>query len=330
LLLALSCASCADLQVRKYRDDAFVRQYQYALGERYVDVDGLKLCYQDTGEGEAILILPGLGTSLDFWQLAVPALSKQHRVVAVDPPGFGKSDKPDVPYDLDWIAERVVAFMDRIQLRRATLMGGSLGGHLAVLIAIKHPDRVSRLVLMGSCGAWPRTGPLAELGLLVLWHDPIVIDHLRRYWPNIYWDIVGKHTPVSDRLFRYQMAQRAVRELYWDEGRAASRSLKSIFHTYTRPQIPEIQQPTLLIWGEHDRIHLLSEGLYFREHLPNSRLVVVPDSAHEVMLDRPEVFNRLVLAFLRDGLDAIPDDYACVHGGCPRSHDGDAALRSGS
>ena len=114
-------------------------------------------------------------------------------------------------------------------------MGGSLGGHLAVLIAIKHPDRVSRLVLMGSCGAWPKTGPLAELGLLLLWHDPIVIDHIRRNWPDIYWAIVGKHTPVSDRLFRYQMAQRAVRELYWKrEGRRLDRSRASFTPTRVR------------------------------------------------------------------------------------------------
>lgn len=311
--LALLSASCTELQLNQYRDPQLLRDYRYALGERYVDVDGLRLCYQDSGEGDPLVIFPGLGTSIDFWQLVIPELARHYRVVAVDPPGHGKSDKPDVPYELTWMADRLVSFLDAIAVEKATLMGGSLGGHLAVLVARSHPERVERLILMGSCGAWSKTGPIAHLGLVTLWHDPIVVDHMRRNWPTIYWDIVGKHTPVSERLFRYQMALRASLEDYWPEGRAASRALKSIFYTYTRPDIACIDVPTLLIWGDDDRIHLLSEGLYFREHLPQARLVVVPDSYHEVMLDQPETFIQLVTTFMDKGLESIQEDTAAFN-----------------
>jgi pimeloyl-ACP methyl ester carboxylesterase len=197
--------------------------------------------------------------------------------------------------------------MDAKGIDRATLMGGSLGGHLAVLVALQQPARVDRLILMGACGAWPPPGILALIGLNTLWQDPIVVDHLRRKWPSIYRRIVSSQDPVAQRLFRYQMAVRADRKQYWAEGRAASRALKSIFYHSCRPGIPSVRQPTLLVWGENDRIHLLSEGLYYRQHLPDARLVVVPNSAHEVILDQPAAMVDLVLRFMTGGTEAIQD-----------------------
>jgi pimeloyl-ACP methyl ester carboxylesterase len=308
LLSAGACFSCTDLQLRRYRDDAFVRQYHYAHGEQYVEVNGLQVCYQEMGQGDqTILIIPGLGTSVDFWQLVMPDLARHYHVVAMDPPGFGKSDKPDLHYSLKWITRQIVDFMDVKQIEHATLMGGSLGGHLALLVALEQPQRVDRLILMGSCGAWPEPSIFTILGLVTLWQDPLVVDHLRRNWPKIYWDIVGSDGAVAERIFKYQMAMRADLKQFWPEGRAASRSLKSIFFNSTRGRMDEIRQPTLLVWGEEDRIHLLSEGFYFRRHLPDARMVIVPDSAHEVILDQPQAMIDLVLRFMNGGTAAIDD-----------------------
>jgi pimeloyl-ACP methyl ester carboxylesterase len=308
LAAALGCASCTDLQLRKYRDDALVRQYHYALGEQYTQVNGLNICYQEAGQGdETILIIPGLGTSVDFWQLVIPPMAEHYRVVAMDPPGFGKSDKPDVKYSLKWITQQIVDFMNERGIDRATLMGGSLGGHLAAMVAIHHPQRVDRLILMGSCGAWPEPSIFVIAGLETLWQDPIVVDHLRRNWPKIYRDIISSDDAVARELLRYQMALRANRRAFWPEGRAASRSLKSIFYNSCRPCMDRITQPTLLVWGEDDRIHLLSEGIYFRQHLPDARLVIVPNSAHEVILDQPAVMIDLVLRFMRGGTASIEE-----------------------
>lgn len=304
----LCCASCTELELSKYRDDAFVREYQYALGEQYTTVNGLRVCYQELGKGEeTIVVIPGLGTSIDFWQLVLPKLARDYHVIAVDPPGFGKSDKPDVRYSLKWITRQIIAFLDQKNIDHATLMGGSLGGHLAVMVTMERPQRVDRLVLMGSCGAWPEPTIPVVVGLETIWNDPLVVDHLRRRWPVIYHDIVGSDTEVSRRLFRYQMALRANLLLYWPEGRAASRSLKSIFYNSCRPRMDKVTQPTLLIWGMDDRIHLLAEGRYFREHLRDSRLVLVPNSAHEVILDQPDEMVRLVRTFMKEGTRAIQD-----------------------
>ncbi len=300
-------SGCTELQVAPYRDDALLAGHKYALGEKYIDVDGLRLCYQERGQGETVLILPGLATSIDFWQLNVPVLAEQYHVIAVDPPGFGKSDKPDVSYDLLWMRDRLLSFMDAKGIRRTSLIGGSLGGHLALLIALEQPERVDKLVLMGSSGAWPPPGFLLAGGLYALWNDAVVTDHLRRNWPDIYSKMFIRQTPVTQAMFRYQMAVRADAARYAPEGRASSRALRSIFFHSCLDRLGRVRQPTLLIWGARDCIHLHSEARSLRQGLPDARLVIVPDAAHEVMVDQPAVFNDLVTTFLRQGLVAVKE-----------------------
>jgi 4,5:9,10-diseco-3-hydroxy-5,9,17-trioxoandrosta-1(10),2-diene-4-oate hydrolase len=292
-----------------YRDDAYLAQHTYALGEQYINVEGLKLCYQEGGEGDTVLILPGLGTTVDFWQLNIPEIAKHFHVVTVDLPGFGKSSKPDVAYELSWIAERILAFMDAKGVQRASIIGGSMGGHLGLLLALDHPGRVDKLVLMGSSGIWPRPGVLMDLALRTLWNDTIVTDHVRRNWPGIFKKMFKYETPVTEGLFRYQMAVRVVGEHFAPEGRACSRALRSIFYNSCRDRLRDVRQPVLLIWGALDHVHPPEDAGLFRERLPQSRLVVVPDAAHEVMVDQPDVFNRLVIRFLRMGVEGVRDSY---------------------
>ncbi len=121
------CAGCTDLRLRPYRDDRCLAEYRYALGEQRLDVGGLDFCYQELGQGPTVLILPGLGTNIDFWQLNAPVLAKQYHVLLIDLPGLGKSSKPDASYDLLWVCDRIIAFLDAKGVERTSVIGGSLG-----------------------------------------------------------------------------------------------------------------------------------------------------------------------------------------------------------
>jgi pimeloyl-ACP methyl ester carboxylesterase len=309
LLLNLAGVSCTNLHLARYRDDRLLAEYRYALGEQYLEVDGLRLCYQELGQGPPVLILPGLGTSIDFWQLNVPTLAEHFRVIALDPPGFGKSDKPDASYELPWIQQGVLAFLDAKQIERTSIIGGSLGGHLGLLLALDHPERVDKLVMMGSTGAWPPPHLLLDVGISLLWSEWLISDYLRGHWPEIYALMFKHESEVTHRLFRYQMALRANGARYAPEGRAASRALRSIFFHSCRDRLGELSVPLLLIWGESDRIHPPEEGLYIRRHAPDARLVIVPEAGHEVMMDQPEAFNRLMIAFLQGGTASLADQF---------------------
>jgi len=302
--VGLSCASCGNIRLAGYRDDALLKSYTYALGENYLDVGGIKYCYQEMGQGETVLILPGLGTNIDFWQKNIPVLATQYHVVAFDPPGFGKSDKPDASYELSWIVDRVVDFMDAKGIDRAAVIGGSMGGHLGLILALKHPERVSKLVLMGSVGDWkPPTG-LIDFALKHFWSESLCIAVVRKRWPEIYAKMFKYRTPAVEHIFCYQMALRANYSAYAAKGRTFSRALHSIFYSSVRDRLGEITCPVLLVWGQEDAIHPVAAGEYFRDHLKDTKLVVVSDSAHEVMVDQSAVFNDHVLAFLQHGTHA--------------------------
>ncbi len=310
--LILTCGSsisCTDVLLARYRDDQLVAGYRYALGEQYLEVDGMRLCYQECGQGPNLLILPGLATSVEYWRNNLPILAENFHVVAVDLPGCGKSDKPDLPYDLDWTCDRIIAFATAKGLRRFSVIGGSLGGHLALLLALDHPDRVDKVVMMGSTGAWEPPELLLDGFLKHFWNDFCVTDFLRGRWPVVHDMMFKRDTDLSRELFRYEMARRAVGTEFWTEGRAISRSLKSIFYHTCRKRLDQLRAPLLVIWGEDDRIHQLKYAMWLREHAPDARLYVVADSRHEVMADQPEIFNRVVASFLEHGTAGVEDNH---------------------
>jgi pimeloyl-ACP methyl ester carboxylesterase len=306
LLTALLAGGCTDLALSKYRDDRLLDEYRYALGEQYIEIDGLRLCYQEVGAGPTVIILPGLGTSIDFWQRNLPALAEHFHVLALDLPGFGKSDKPDVAYDLRWTCGRIRAFMDARGVERASFVGGSMGGHLALLMALEHPERVERVVLMGSTGAWRPPGVLLDAAIQLVWNDALVTDYLRGRWPAIYRSLFVQQTELTETLLRYQMARRARPGEYRAEGRASSRALRSIVYSSCRSRLGEVTVPVLLVWGASDRIHPVADGAYMQAHLPDARLVVIEGASHEAMLDQPEAFNDAVAAFLSAGTAPHP------------------------
>lgn len=301
------CAGCADLRLRPYRDDRCLADYRYALGEQRLDIGDLQVCYQELGRGRTVLILPGLGTNIDFWQLNAPVLAERYHVLLVDLPGLGKSAKPDAPYDLLWMCAQIIAFLDAKGVDETSVIGGSLGGHLGLLLALHYPQRIEKLVLMGSPGAWEPPGPALRLAFLLFWHDALVTDYVRWRWPFLYQHMFRRQTPMTQAILRYQMAARAGGGYFAPEGRAMSRCLRSIFDNSCRDRLGAVDCPVLLVWGEYDEIHPRATAEYLRLHLPDSRLVVIPDAGHEAMVDQPEAFNRAVLSFLDGGTAAVAD-----------------------
>ncbi|HVP09564.1 MAG TPA: alpha/beta hydrolase [Phycisphaerae bacterium] len=302
--------SCTAIRLAKYRDDRFLAEYRYTLGEQYLEVKGLKFCYQEYGEGPTVVILPGLATSIDFWQLNIPALAEHYHVVAVDLPGLGKSAKPDASYELPWMCDRILDFLDAKGISQASFIGGSMGGHLGLLLALNHPDRTAKLVMMGSTGAWPPPNLVLALGLKLLWNEWLVTDFVRGRWPDVYALMFKQDTELRREMFHYQMAIRADGFRFAAEGRATARALRSIFDHSCRSRLGDLHVPLLLIWGAYDEIHPPEDAMYIRRHAPDSRLVLVPDAGHEAMMDQPDTFNRVVLAFLESGSAGVQDSLA--------------------
>lgn len=265
-----------------------------ALGETEVS-------YVEIGEGPAVLFVHGLGGSWRNWLENIPAFARNHRVVALDLPGFGLSPMPPNPLTMKAYGELVVNFADRLGLDRKTaLVGHSMGGFIATEAVIDSPERFSSLTLVAAAGitfaTYPQTRKeLTRTAIRVML--PIVTNGLERN--------LGRKR-IRTASFSGVIAHPGMmsREILWELGTYAVKSPGLLQAAYalagydTRDRLPEIKLPTMVIWGEQDRLVPVGAAYSYRKRIPGSELHLIDDTGHMVQMERPQHFNRLVADFI--------------------------------
>src|SRR5262245_34907734 len=122
-----------------------------------MQIGKLRVCHVDLGRGEPVLLIHGLGGSIESWAHNIEELARNFRIIAVDLPGFGLSDKPRMIYTIRLYREFITQFLKHMRLDRVSIVGSSLGGQVAAEVAINHPSIVKKLVLISPAGALPRS-----------------------------------------------------------------------------------------------------------------------------------------------------------------------------
>ncbi|HZI21599.1 MAG TPA: alpha/beta fold hydrolase [Gemmatimonadales bacterium] len=274
---------------------------------RRVWIDGTSIRYIDSGTGPAVMYLHGLGASMYAWRKNLaPIAAAGYRVVAFDNRGFGFSDKPASGYDNGSYVRLVVALLDSLHVPYAVLVGHSMGGAIAAQVALAHPERVRGLVLIGSAGLgvrepillrvgrWPVLGPLvlALRGRAVTrrlleatYADPRKVSAA---------DIDQYYAPVAEP----------------DYGRGLHGVLREFRFDCLTDQLEHIAPPTLVLWGEEDRLIPIALGRTLAAGIPHAAFLSVPQAGHAVQEEAPGEVNRLLLRFLKDGLARVPGDLA--------------------
>ena len=266
------------------------------IGES-VSVDEILTNYHDLGSGAPVVLIHGSGPGVSAWanwRLTLPALAESFRVIAPDVLGFGYTERPPgARYDLDTWTDHLVGFLDALGLDRVSLVGNSLGGALALSLATRHPERVERLVLMGSVGvSFPITA-----GLDKVWGFEPSLANMRTLL-NVF---AHDHTLVNDDLARLRLAaatRPGVQEAYaamFPAPRQASVDAMTIDEDLVRA----IGQPTLLVHGRDDRVIPLATSLRLHELIDDSRLHVFGPCGHWVQIEHATAFNRMLADFLR-------------------------------
>jgi pimeloyl-ACP methyl ester carboxylesterase len=267
----------------------------------FLQVAGIRLHVRDTGPRDAppVILLHGFGSSLLTWESWARSLSYTHRVIRYDLPGFGLTG-PDPTKD--YLDERGVevlgALMDRLGIRRASLVGNSMGGKLAWLFAAEHPDRVDRLVLISPDGfaspqfPYGKKPDVPAVADLLPYSLPTVM--LRMTLEPAYGD-QKRLTPDIVQRYRDMILAPGVRQAVLD--RTAQ----------VMPQPPEpllrlVHAPTLLVWGEKDGVIPFRNAAGFLAAMPNVRLLVFPDLGHVPMEEAPNRSLAPVEAFLDGSL----------------------------
>jgi pimeloyl-ACP methyl ester carboxylesterase len=234
---------------------------------------------------------PGV-TSYANWRLVIPALAENFRVVAPDMVGFGFSDRPDdVKYSLDTWADQTVGLMDTLGIRKAHLVGNSFGGAIALRIATRHPDRVGKLVLMGSMGV---PFEITE-GLDAVWGYEPSVENMRKVLDYFTYD----KSAIDDELARsrYEGSIQPGFQEAFSSMFPAPRQRWVEAMTIPDEELKKLPHRTLIVHGREDQVIPVSNSYYLEGVLENGDLIVYSHCGHWSMIERNADFNRHVRDF---------------------------------
>ncbi|SHL85929.1 alpha/beta fold hydrolase [Phytopseudomonas punonensis] len=272
-----------------------VEQWRAGLHERSVTVNDLDISYYEGGPqgAETVLLVHGFGADKSTWLWFARELTERYHVIAVDLPGFGASGRPHGSYDVGTQAERLAAFVDALGIRRMHLAGHSMGGHIAALYAARYPEQITSLALIANAGVdAPRRSPFFQR-LEQHGDNPLLVDSEPQFDELLDWLFVAP-PQLPERLHQY-LAQRAV---------ADSAHQREIFeHLQQRylplePELPRITTPTLLLWGDQDRILDVSSIETMKPLLKDVSVVIIKGCGHAPILERPQESAADYLKFI--------------------------------
>jgi pimeloyl-ACP methyl ester carboxylesterase len=263
---------------------------------RFATVDGVEVHYRDEGAGPPLVLVHGTSSSLHTWDGWVARLASHRRVVRLDLPGFGLTGPaPDHDYTPSRYARVVFALMTALGIDRADVAGNSLGGRVALTMALDHPERVRGLVLVDSAGLSGNKPP----AIFAIGRTPVIGRALRWLTPRFVIrgnveQVYGDPSRVTDALVdRYY-------ELTRREG-----NREALFDRINGPRDPdldarlgEVRAPVLVEWGERDRWIPLPFGRRLADGIHGAKLVTYPDAGHVPMEELPEPTARDADAFL--------------------------------
>jgi pimeloyl-ACP methyl ester carboxylesterase len=283
---------------------------------KYLELHGDRVAYQDEGTGDALLLIHGMAGSSEAWRAVIPQLSRRYRVIAPDLLGHGQSAKPRGDYSLGAFAVWLRDLLDELDISRATVVGQSLGGGVAMQFVYQHPDRCERLILISSGGLGPDVGwtlrmlsaPGAELILpLIAPRQVLSAGNKLRSWFSTAGiqsprgaEMWSAYSSLSDGETR-QAFLRTLRSVVDHRGQAVS-ALNRLHMT--------ADLPTMVIWGDQDRIIPVEHGIAVAEARAGSRLEVLPGVGHFPHVERPGDVADLI----EDFIDTTPQpDSSRVH-----------------
>jgi pimeloyl-ACP methyl ester carboxylesterase len=274
------------------------------IEERKVEVDGLHTRYLTAGEGPPLLLLHALGESALDWQWVLPALAHTNRVYAVDLPGFGYSSKPPVEYSPAFFERFVGRYLDALGLEQAALVGNSLGGLIALRLALSEPARVTALGLIDSAGLGRevtyalRLPTLPGYGEIAVAWGKTPLGAAQRVWlrvpllfarpERVPTEWITEQTRIAQlpgfteamvAALRAQVDLEGQREILVD-------------------QLSNLEMPTLIIWGKRDRVFPYSQGQRAVSLLQQGSLELIPDCGHLPHIEQPDRFVAILNQFL--------------------------------
>jgi pimeloyl-ACP methyl ester carboxylesterase len=257
--------------------------------------NGVDLRVETIGAGPPLLLIMGLGASLETWIAQRDAFSVRHRVILFDNRGAGESERPPPPWTVPDMAADAIAVLDALGIERAHVLGVSMGGMIAQEMAIGWPERVDRLVVAVS---FARPDPLRRAFLLFRrWARLQGVDLVQEGVANLPWLVSPSVLNDPQRL---EEILAVVGTMPLMDAEAYSHQIDAILEHDTLSRLHRVQSRTLVLAAAEDVLTPLYLSREIAEAIPNARLTVLPRGNHAVQIEDPDAFNRAVLDFLSE------------------------------
>ena len=270
---------------------------------RWVRVQDRWMNLIDMGSGPPVVFIHGLSGCWQNWLEQLPLFARDHRVIAVDLPGFGQSEMPAEEISISGYAAAIDELMEQLDIDCARIVGNSMGGFIGAELAIRHPERVERLVLVAAAGLSIETIRTERKSGLRHRAENIVFfslghiasrSHQVALRPRLRHALLMLVAAYPQKLPGPLAAQQVL-----GSGKPGfSDALEAMCRYPLRDRLEKIACPTLILWGEKDRLVPVKDAAIFEKLIPDSRKIVYKDTGHVSMMERPERFNSDVKAFL--------------------------------
>jgi len=272
------------------------------------EVAGTTVSWVDTGtvsEQTPLVLMHGLSASVGFWEHQLPDLATDRRILALDLPGYGRSGRPDAPYTPPWFAGVIVDWLDALGLDRVVLVGHSMGGQIALTMALDHPDRVQALVLSAPAGIETFSEGEARF-IKDHWHEARALEATEHDLRAVFTtQVFNTHDPGVERLLE-ERVRLGAHPAFRGTSVAVSRSIAGMLDHPVRHRLGELALPVFVAFGSRDRMipnPIFSGGrpatvLADAVALLDAEPLLVPGAGHTVHHDAPETFNLAVQAYL--------------------------------
>jgi 2-hydroxy-6-oxonona-2,4-dienedioate hydrolase len=244
---------------------------------------------------KTVVLLHGISQDAERWSRVVPGLSEHLRLIIPDIIGFGYSDKPrDVDYTVDFFIHSFLKpFLDSLRISKASIIGSSFGGQIAAEFAIEHRDIVEDLVIVSPAGMMRHSNQTLDRYIAAALDPSPDFQHVYEVFTEMVYDpsVVDERT-VRDFILRMRLpnAKYALISTLVNMIQAGRRLEES-------GRLATITAPTLIIWGENDRVIPIQYSHGFRQAIPNNKFVVIPMCGHAPHYETPDIFNREILAW---------------------------------
>ena len=270
---------------------------------RWVNVQDRWMNVVDIGSGPPVIFIHGLSGCWQNWLEQIPLFARDHRVIAVDLPGFGHSEMPVEQISISGYADAIDELMEKLDIDAARIVGNSMGGFIGAEIAIEHPARIERLVLVAAAGLsietirTQRTKGLRHRAENIIFFSLAHVvsrSHQVALRPRLRAALLMTVAAHPARLPGPLAAQQVL-----GSGKPGfSDALEAMCRYPLRDRLEKIACPTLILWGDKDILVPVKDASVFEELIPDSRKIIYTDTGHVSMMERPARFNSDVKAFL--------------------------------